>query len=128
MVDEARVPPLLGRHEVGRAEDGASHRLAVVGRLRLREAEVRQLRNAVLRQEDVGGFDVAVDDAGVVSLGEAVADVAGKCDRLVKRDRPRLAAVEQATAVDIFHDQKRPVLGAAVVVDLDDVRVVERGD
>ena len=128
MIDEARVPPLLRRHEVGRAEDGASHRLAVVARLSLCEPEIRKLWNAVLREKHVCRFNVAMDDAEVMGLRQAVAELAGKVDRVLQRHRPITAAVEQAAAIHKLHDQKRPVFRLAVIVDLDDVRVIQSGD
>ena len=124
----ARIPPLLRRHEVGRAQDGACHRLFVLAGRGLGQAEVREFRDAVLREQDVRRLDVAVDDAEIVCLRETVAELAGHGDCIFERHRPIAAAVEQTAAVHKLHDQKRPVFRLAVVVDLDDVRVINRGD
>ena len=61
---DRRVADLLGRHVRQRAEEAARLRLAEVGEVRA--AEVAQLRVAGGVEEDVGGFDVAVDDAALV--------------------------------------------------------------
>ena len=46
-------------------------------------------------EEDVGGLDVAVDDAGLVGGGQGVGDLAADLDRLPQREgRPALARLE----------------------------------
>ena len=56
---------LLGRDVVGRAEHPAGQRQAFLGQ-RAGDAEVRDLRAALLAEEDVVRLDVAVDDLAVV--------------------------------------------------------------
>ena len=91
---------LLGRHVLERAEDRALRRqrrliVGSVGRLaprrrrrlaRLRQAEVEQLR-ARLRQHDVAGLQIAVDDAAAVRLVERVGDLDRVCAAPVERQR-----------------------------------------
>ena len=80
------APRLLGRHVGDRPEDGPlladgrERRRAGVARIAARdvvagEAEVEDLDAAVLRQEDVLGLDVAVDDSLLVRGGETVGDL-----------------------------------------------------
>ena len=87
------------------------------------DAEIRQLRLAVLGDEDVGGFDVAVQDIG----GMCSADCAGDPNPEVGD----LAPVEGAAAADlgvervewvVLHHQVRPSgPGGADLQDRDDV-------
>ena len=65
------------------------------------ESEVEDLDVAVLRQENVFGFDVPVDDPLFVSRGEPVGDVAGNVEGPARRHRavghrhPERLALEQ---------------------------------
>jgi len=108
VIDERCVAPLLRWHEVGRAEYGARHRLAVVARLSLCEPEIRKLWDAVLREKHVRRFNVAVDDAKVMGLREPVAELTGKFDGIFQRSRTITAAVEYSSIVHKLHNQKRP--------------------
>ena len=80
------APDLLGRHEAHRPQHHARFRgrggVSLVSFLddrrrtrQLGEAEVEDLDPAVVRDEDVVGLEVAVDDPLVVSGGEAVRDL-----------------------------------------------------
>ena len=128
MIDEGGILSLLRWHEVGRAQHGPGHRHLVVRRLGLGEPKIRQLRQAVFREQDVGWLDVAVDDPEFMGLGEAVAELASEVYGLLERQCPVATPVEEAAAVHVFHDQERPVGSAAVVVDLDDVGVIQGCD
>src|SRR6185437_6776611 len=130
----------LGREVAELALDDAGVALRELAR-RLREAEVHDLHLAVLRDEDVGGGDVAVDDLErlavaleLVGVGEALADAPGDVDGRLDRDGPgELARVVhhrlQIRAVDVLHDDEvRPVTDADVE-DADDVGMREvRGE
>jgi hypothetical protein len=76
---------LLGGDVVGRAQHRAGHGLERdAGVLEvLRESEVEDLREAVLRDDDVGRLDVAVDDALVVGVLEALRGLRDDVDGLV---------------------------------------------
>ena len=126
---------LLGRHEQRRAEDLAL--AAQVGRAGRRrgpdQAEVEQLGHVVHppapRGEDVRRLDVAVDQARRVRLAQRPADLPQQVDRPRRRQGAvALDQLRQAQARQVLHDVVvGPVLGPAVVVDLDGVRVGERG-
>src|ERR1039458_9220158 len=91
-------PRLLGRHVGHRSEDDAlfadrserggtrvvrtAARDVVAGK-----AEVEDLGPAVLRQKDVFGLDVAVDDPFLVSRGEPVGHLAGDVECPAQRHR-----------------------------------------
>ena len=95
--------------------------------VQLGEAEVQDLDAAVVRDEEVLGLQIPVDDALVVRGGEAVRDLHRVVDRLAlgelpaREHRPQRLALEQ-----LLDDVGRAV--AAIrpdVVDRGDVRVVE---
>ena len=52
------------------------------GFVKLRQAEVGQLGVAALRDQDVLGLDVTVQDAGLVRRGEAIGDAGQQLDGL----------------------------------------------
>ena len=88
------------------------------------------VRAGALRQHDVVGLHVAVDDAVLVRLSEGAADLAK--DRVGARRVHRAAPFEgarEALALDELHDEEElPLRRGAEVVDLDRVRVLELGD
>jgi hypothetical protein len=108
------------RHRRGRVGDGAG------------DAEVHHLDGAARGEHDVGGLDVAVDDARAVRVGERIEHARGELQRALGDD---LAAVAQHLAQghaldELHHDVRHGHLGRAVllfagVVHGDDVRVVE---
>ena len=94
---------------------------------RLADAEVHDLRAAVLGQHDVARLQIAVDDARIVRDGQAVGDLAGDLDHARGlQPLPLDRAVERLTG-DELHDDERPAVQLADVVDGDDIRVVEQG-
>jgi hypothetical protein len=88
---------LLRRHVRGRADRGAKLResrrrgacLGARSADRLGDAEVGDDRSTA-RQQHVVGFDVAVDDAVIVGVGECPGDVAQDMDRLAFGERAAL--------------------------------------
>jgi len=91
-------------------------------------AEVAQLDRAVAGPEDVGGFDVAVDDPVGVGISQRLGDLAGDAGGFVERQgTPAEEHVPQVLALHVFHDDRgQPAVGDNVV-DRDDVRVLEPG-
>ena len=78
------------------------------------------------RQEDVFRFDVAMDDAFVVGVGEGVDDVAEDADDF--RDRKRTGVREtsaQRVSGDKGHDVERQPVRVASHEHRDDVRMLE---
>ena len=102
------APRLLRRHVGHRPEDdpllahGRERGRAGVGRLVVRdvvpgEAEVEELRVPVLRQEDVLGLDVAVDDPLPVRRRETFRHLQRDVEGLAKRQRASGQQVAEAS-------------------------------
>ncbi len=130
LVDVARRPELLGSHVARRAHDGRGlrHGLALIGREGdLRDAEVEDLdgRRAVgpVREEQVRGLEIAVDDAVRVGLGEGLAGLQHVLDGLLSAERAALLdEVREVAAFEVLHlHERRAVLEHADVGDLGDV-------
>ena len=93
------------------------------------DAEVEHLHLTLARQEKVRGLDVAVDDAPGVRCGEHVEQLIGDRQHGAHRQAPvvLLPHLLDARAVQQFHHQeRRTVLGHAVVGDLDCALVLDR--
>ena len=117
---------LLGRHEVRRAHDGAGLGDVGHGLHCLCEPKVRDLDAAVVAQEDVVGFDIAVDQAillrGLERVRHADGNVGGPVERQAAAARHHLL---KAFARHVLHLDEIGVLGAAHIVDQHDVGVVQ---
>jgi hypothetical protein len=124
---DALAADLLGRDVVQRADPvsglgGARDRQRVLG-----EPKVRQVDVVLGGQQDVGGLDVAVDEAGAVRRVERRPDLADDPRRTLGR-KPALAAHQAADVVagDVAHRDVRDAVLLARVIDRDDVGVVDR--
>ncbi|MFN8091658.1 MAG: hypothetical protein U0599_05430 [Vicinamibacteria bacterium] len=125
---------LLGGHVAGRADDQpragqlgrGPERRGELARERAGEAEVEEL-DAVRGEEDVRGLQVPVDDAGRVEGLEGGEDVARHREGLVRRQRAaREPGRERFAGEQLHRDEEAPGV-LADLVDLADVRVVDRG-
>ena len=108
------VIPAAGRLSAGRGEGFG-------------QAEVEQL-DARLRQHDVAGLQIAMDDSLPVRLVERVGDLDGEAQRLVERKPASAEPFGERLAFEQLHDE---VFGLAVVADVvegADVRVGELRD
>ncbi len=116
----------LGRDVRGRADElvgaGQARGVGEAG-----DAEVGQHRvhlAAVLLEQDVGGLQVAVDDAVGVAGGEGVGDLRGEQGGGHRGEGAVLAQIAvQVGAVDEVHDQSQQLTLDDQVTDPDDVRV-----
>ncbi len=142
VIDVRAAFALLGRHIGRRAKHDAGARamraLCVAGQLR--DAEVEQLDEVALAtardQDDVVGFEIAVDDAALVRCGQCVGDLQRDHQRAFRRQwRFGADQVRQRAAREVLHDEVhellvagRPGLDHPVVDDVDDVRVADRVD
>jgi hypothetical protein len=99
----------------------------IAGRRELREAEVEHLCVSAARDEDVGGLDVAVDDAFCVRCVERVGDFDSELDEQIKRERPAINLMLQSLAFEELHREKGPAIVLADLVDRANVRMVQRG-
>ncbi len=129
MIDRAPERLLRG-HVVRRARDAVLLRGLGLGAAPGRYAEVADLDDAILRDHEVVGLDVAVDDAVALRVLEAARRVEDDRERPLDGE-PALLAEEvlDAPSRHVLHgveaDGLHLVLGDADVVDLHDVRVVE---
>ena len=80
------------------------------------------------RDHDVGGLDVAVDDAARVAVVEGVGDLDADVDDVAQAQRLVADQAQQVRAADERHDEEERALVPAEVVDRDDGRVVHLRD
>ena len=93
----------------------------------LREAEIQDLDDAAIHQEEIGGLDVAMENAGAVRRIERIGDLDAEVDRLMDLDRPMRQQLAQGLPLEQLHHEVRSALVLADVVDRADIRVVQRG-
>jgi hypothetical protein len=89
----------------------------------LRKAEVEDFQVAVPRGEEVLRLEVAVDDALLVSGGEALGDLECVVDGLLQRDRSGLQSFAKGAAFQELHDGIGHAVVRAEVEDRQDVLV-----
>jgi hypothetical protein len=130
---------LLGRHVGDRPEDDpfladhAERGRARVGRVAprdvvAREAEVENLGVAVLREEDVLGLDVPVDDPFLMSGRERLGDLAGDLESPARRHRAGRHRHPQRLALEELADGIANAARLPHVEESQDVGVRQRGD
>ena len=115
---------LLRGHVLWRADDGDC--LGAFGQPG--NAKIGQVSCAVAVEEDVGRFQVAVDDVVGVGFVQGGGDALGDGDDLFQRQRPLRQAVLQRTAVHQAHDDVGPGVFLAVVVHRHNGVVLQVGD
>ena len=119
---------LLRAHVRGRAEDLAVDGHRHVAGLPLGQAEVHQLRLAAFVEHDVGGLDVAMDDAHLVGVLQRVGDGGDELRRLAGRRPLGRQQIGQRDPLDEFADQVREASRLADFVDRHDRRMPQLGD
>ena len=115
---------LLRRHVVQRAHDGSDNRAAARTAHGTSDAEIRDERVVLFVEEDVGGLEVAVHDAGFMSRDKSGRNLAGERER--PRDGEAPLSLENGRQIRAVHIRHRDVLDAVnlpEVVDADDVLV-----
>src|SRR5688572_4852040 len=95
---------------------------------RLRQSEIEHLHHAVRAQLDVGGLQVAVDDALLVGGPERLGDLPGIRQRVVHGNRALSDAVGEGRSLYQLHHQRMAALSPLEAVDVSDVRVIQRGE
>ena len=123
---------LLGAHVGGgahhRVRFGDGGRVVRSGLDRLGEAEVQHLHAAVRRHLDVGGLQIAVDDALVVRGLQRLGDLERKRQRFGDGQRASEQTVGERLALHQLQHQHARVLPRLHAVDGGDVGVVQRGE
>ena len=93
-----------------------------------RQAEVENLHDVLLIDQQIGRLHVAVDQARLMRMGEALgrlADVVGGGD--VIQRAVALDDLLKIAALDVLHDDVMEIAHVVDVVRPDDVAVIERG-
>src|SRR5580698_6526501 len=93
----------------------------------LSEAEVENLGMPPLGDENVGGFNVAMNDAFAVSSIERIGNLDGNRDDTLQIQSAGGYEVFQRYAIQILHGDERMAFVAANFVDRTDIGVIERG-
>ena len=81
------------------------------------DAEIEELGLAVGGDEDVGGLDVAVDDAGVVGALDGGADFAEEAEAVVDGKVELVAELADGLSGDVLHDEVREPFGSGAGVE-----------
>ncbi len=107
--------PQLGRHVEWRAAHIGDPHHGRSGRVEPREAEVADPDASIVADEDVGGLEVAVDDAAGVGGGEAVAGLGEHGQDLVVRAGGREPRGEIGARDVLHHHEDRGAIEADLV-------------
>src|SRR5690606_32163037 len=95
----------------------------------LGNAEVEQLDAAFRGDEDVGGFQITMDDQVLVGVLDGFTDLNKQAEECIHRASPRVAVHVQPLALHMLHDEiGAAVLGGAAVEQPSDVGVFEAGE
>lgn len=130
-VDVALSARVLGGHVAQRAHAEARDGDVMGVRPAAGDAEVQDLgaRRLAADQEQVAGFDVAVDDASLVRRRQTVSHPAGEGHSLGQRERLASEAARERLAVEPLHDQVGFLRrGATVRHVADNRRMVQLGE
>ncbi len=117
---------LLGRHVLGRADaDARAGDCLAIARVKdFGDAEIAEQRLAPLGDEDVGGFDVAVEHPMPVSIFQRPSHWKEQLNRLTPVHWFAHARFQRA-ARHVFHHQIRRILELAEIMDFDNVEMAE---
>jgi hypothetical protein len=117
---------LLGCHVGDGASDtalaGDADRALTDGEAEIDELDRRRARTIL--EEDVGGFEIAVDEAVLVGVSQGVAELGSELDGLFEGFG---FALLEARAFDKLHDEVGHMPVLADIVNRDHVRVAEGG-
>ena len=92
----------------------------------LREAEISDLGVALRGQEDVGGFEVAMDDSPLVRSGQRLNDRNRDTEEFRRSKRPATQGIRERAAFEQLRDDVRNPLGLSDIMHGHDIRVRER--
>ena len=129
---------LLGRHVTHGPHDDtgfgpARNRLGSlrlpsvrIGMRQLRQAEIEDLDKAVAGDHEVLGFQVPVNDARGMSLGQTVGDLSGNRKQLAQRKRADIEQLPQRLSIHQLHDDEGGGIAPPDLVDGHDIGMVQR--
>ena len=92
-----------------------------------RDPEIEQL-GASGRQHDVGGFQIAMDDAVAVRVGERIGNLNRVAQDLVQGQCAASDPLGQRFALEILHDDELDAVLLTDVIQGTDVRMIDLGD
>ena len=128
---------LFGRHIGDRADNNSGTRFPVRYRERVfaerpvlrefGETEVGELGVTVLRDQDVGGLDIAMQDASSMRGGQSVRDAGQQLHDLFPAALFGFGPVPERAAIDVFGHQILAFAKLACIVDRQNMRMIERG-
>ena len=97
-----------------------------------RQPEIQDLRLAVLVDQDIAGFQIAVDDAALMGVLNGFTDLNHQGQPLARVQVPCIGIFAQGLAVDDLHGEERlepePGIGRAGLIDLGDARMLEAAE
>ena len=122
MIGSPRTCSGLAYSGVSARKPVASRTADGVGLEQLRDAEVEQLHDTLLGDEDIPALDVAVDHQVLMDVVHGRAQIAEQIDPLVHAELPHVAIHIDGIAFDVLHDEiRRAFLGRAAVEQVRDV-------
>jgi hypothetical protein len=81
---------------------------------------------AIIPDFDVGGFEIAMDDAALVGGVQRLRDLRCDGERLFERERPTLQSVGERGTLDQFQDEGTNAIEIFDPVNRADVRMIQR--
>src|SRR6185437_3625399 len=91
------------------------------------QAEIEDFGVSPLGNENVGGFDVSMNDASAMRRVEGVSDFDRDVENLLERKGSVTDALLESRAVEKFHGEETALAVAANFINRADVRMIERG-
>src|SRR5205814_468168 len=110
---------LFRGHVAGRAEYGSGGRHAVIHVETFDQSEIADLRIALGRQQNVGWFEVAMDDPLLMSIMDGASQLLDQLSRLTRRFRLAPQMLGKTAAGDILHGEERLSILLVKLMDLD---------
>src|SRR5664279_4096144 len=93
----------------------------------LGKAEVEDLCGAAIHKENIGRFDVSMNDAFVVGCFQSIGNLDSEIEKLRNRDRLSRNTALQSLAFEKFHSDKGAAFEFADVIDGADIGVIQSG-
>ena len=120
---------LLGRHVVGRAEDVAGLTQPILSIQLLGQAEVGDLRLTIGREQDIGGLEVAMNDAVLMGMLHGAGQLFDQRCRLARGEADVFAKpLRQRTAGQKLEREVGIATVFAEIVDMHDAGMLHLGD